>query len=118
MPRDQFRSLRLTRDELALVQQAAAAAGLKISGFIADAAVAVARTQGQGTLRAGLLDQRGQVEELMEASAQLARVGNNLNQIARVLNSGGHVGYVEEAMARVLRAVARVEVAATELAKR
>ncbi|MGH4028737.1 plasmid mobilization relaxosome protein MobC [Actinomycetota bacterium Odt1-20B] len=101
-----------------LVQRAAEAIGLKTSGFIADAAVAVARTQGQGSLQARMLDQRGRVEELMAASTQLARVGNNLNQIARILNSGGHVDYAEEAVARVLRAAARVEAAAIEIARR
>ncbi|WP_253913485.1 plasmid mobilization relaxosome protein MobC [Streptomyces mayonensis] len=54
----------------------------------------------------------------MTASAQLARVGNNLNQVARVLNSGGHAEYADDVMARVLRAAARVEAAAIELARR
>ncbi|WP_235445526.1 plasmid mobilization protein [Streptomyces sioyaensis] len=116
MHRDQVRSVRLTRDELDAVTHAAEAAGLKTAGFIADAAVAVA--QAQGGPKPWLLDQRGRVEELMAASAQLARVGNNLNQVARVLNSGGQVSYVDQAVARVLRAAARVEEAATEIARR
>lgn len=114
--RDQVRSIRLTRDELALVKCAADSVGLMTAGFIADAAVAVARAQGGP--QTWLLDQRGRVEELMAASAQLARVGNNLNQVARVLNSGGHAEYADEAVARVVRAVARVEAAAIEIAKR
>ncbi|MEV1026641.1 plasmid mobilization relaxosome protein MobC [Streptomyces sp. NPDC050264] len=114
--RDQVRSVRLTRDELDLVRSAADSVGLKTAGFLADAAVAVA--QAQGGPKAWLWDQRGQVEELMAASAQLARVGNNLNQVARILNSGGHVDHADEAVARVLRAVARVETAAIDLARR
>lgn len=114
--RDQVRSVRLTRDELDIVHRAAAAVGLKAAGFIADAAVAVARAQGGP--KTWLLDQRGRVEELMTASAQLARVGNNLNQVARVLNSGGHAEYMDDAVARVLRAAARVEAAAIKLARR
>lgn len=114
--RDQVRSVRLTRDELDIVKRAAEAAGLKTAGFLADAAVAVA--QAQGGSKAWLLDQRGRVEELMSASAQLARVGNNLNQVARVLNSGGRAEYADDAVARVLRAAARVEAAATEMARR
>ncbi|MGW2339513.1 plasmid mobilization relaxosome protein MobC [Streptomyces sp. NPDC001661] len=114
--RDQVRSVRLTRDELDAVHRAAEAVGLKAAGFMADAAVAVARTQGGP--KTWLLDQRGRVEELMTASAQLARVGNNLNQVARVLNSGGHAEYADDAVARVLRAAARVEAAAIELARR
>ncbi|WAU00058.1 plasmid mobilization protein [Streptomyces nigrescens] len=116
MHRDQVRSVRLTQDELDTVKRAAESAGLKTAGFIADAAVAVA--QAQGSSKAWLLDQRGRVEELMAASAQLARVGNNLNQIARILNSGGHVDGVDEAVARVLRAAVRVEDAAIEIARR
>ncbi|MEU9342046.1 plasmid mobilization relaxosome protein MobC [Streptomyces sp. NPDC048278] len=54
----------------------------------------------------------------MAASAQLARVGNNLNQIARILNSGGQVEYVDDAVARVLGAAARIEGAALEMARR
>ena len=114
--RDQVRSVRLTRDELDTVKRAAEAVGLKTAGFLADAAVAVA--QAQGGPKTWLLDQRGRVEELMAASAQLARVGNNLNQVARVLNSGGQADYADEAVACVLRAAARIEAAALEMARR
>ncbi|KOG29504.1 hypothetical protein ADK35_02090 [Streptomyces viridochromogenes] len=114
--RDQVRSVRLTSDELALVKRAAEAVGLKTAGFLADAAVAVA--QAQGGPQPWLLDQRGRVEELMAASAQLARVGGNLNQVARILNSGGQVEYVDAAVARVLRVAERVEAAAIEIARR
>lgn len=114
--RDQVRSVRLTRDELQLVKHAAEAVGLRTAGFLADAAVAVA--QAQNGPKSWLLDQRGRVEELMAASAQLARAGNNLNQVARVLNSGGQAAYTDEAVARVLRAAARVEAAAIEIARR
>ncbi|MFF4297254.1 MobC family plasmid mobilization relaxosome protein [Streptomyces vinaceus] len=114
--RDHVRSVRLTRQELDDIQRAAEAVGLKTAGFLADAAVAVARAQ-DGP-KTWLLDQRGVVAELMSASTQLARVGNNLNQIARVLNSGGHADYADEAVRRVLRAASRVEAAATQIAKR
>ncbi|SFG90445.1 mobilisation protein (MobC) [Streptomyces mirabilis] len=114
--RDQVRSVRLTRDELDTVKRAAEAVGLKTAGFLADAAVAVA--QAQGGPKTWLLDQRGRVEELMAAGTQLARAGNNLNQVARVLNSGGQADYADEAVARVLRAAARIEAAAIEMARR
>ncbi|MFJ1602573.1 plasmid mobilization protein [Streptomyces sp. NPDC088253] len=116
MHRDQVRSVRLTHDELELVKRAAESVGLKTAGFLADAAVAVA--QAQGGPQPWLSDQRGRVEELMAASAQLARAGNNLNQVARILNSGGQVEYGDEAVARVLRAADRVEAAAVEIARR
>ncbi|MFC9498869.1 plasmid mobilization protein [Streptomyces sp. NPDC056982] len=116
MPRDRIRSVRLTRDELDLVHRAAESVGLKTAGFLADAAVAVA--QAQGGPKTWLLDQRGRVEEMMAASTQLARAGNNLNQVARIHNSGGHVDYADEAVARVLQAAARIEAAAIKLARR
>ncbi|WP_211259777.1 plasmid mobilization protein [Streptomyces violens] len=114
--RDRVRSVRLTADELADVQRAATTMGMRVAGFLADAAVAVARAQGGP--HTWLMDQRAVVGELMRASAQLARVGNNLNQVAKALNSGGQAPYAEDALARVLRAAARVEAVATEIAKR
>ncbi|MFD7204352.1 plasmid mobilization relaxosome protein MobC [Streptomyces sp. NPDC059893] len=106
----------MTRDELGLVHHAAESVGLRPAGFLADAAVAVA--QAQGGPKTWLLDQRRRVEEMMAASTQLARAGNNLNQVARIINSGGHVDYADEAVARVLQSAARIEAAAIELARR
>lgn len=114
--RDHVRSVRLTADELATVQHAARTVGLTTAGFLADAAVALARTHGEA--KVWLVDQRTLVEELMTTVAQLARAGNNLNQIARVLNSGGHSDGVDRAVERVLRAAVRVEDAAAEIARR
>ncbi|MFI1825391.1 plasmid mobilization protein [Streptomyces sp. NPDC020412] len=114
--RDHVRSVRLTADELAAVQHAARTVGLTTAGFLADAAVAFARTHGDA--RIWLADQRALVAELMTAAAQLARAGNNLNQIARVLNSGGHSDGVDRAVERVLKAAVRVEAAAVEIARR
>lgn len=114
--RDHVRSVRLTADELAAVQHAARTVGLTTAGFLADAAVALARTHDDA--RAWLTDQRALVTELMTAAAQLARAGNNLNQVARVLNSGGHSDGVDHAVERVLKAAVRVEGAAVEIARR
>ncbi|MER5494248.1 plasmid mobilization relaxosome protein MobC [Streptomyces sp. NPDC002490] len=116
MQRDHVRSVRLTADELATVQHAARAVGLTTAGFLADAAVALARTHGEA--RIWLTDQRALVEELMTVGAQLARAGNNLNQVARALNSGGHSDHVDQAVAQVLKAAVRVETAAVEIARR
>ncbi|MFF6974140.1 MULTISPECIES: plasmid mobilization protein [Streptomyces] len=116
MQRDHVRSVRLTADELANVQQAARTVGLTTAGFLADAAVALARSHGDA--RVWLTDQRALVAELMTAAAQLARAGNNLNQVARILNSGGHSDGVDRAVERVLRAAVRVEAAAVEIARR
>ncbi|WP_368396875.1 plasmid mobilization relaxosome protein MobC [Streptomyces sclerotialus] len=111
-----MRSIRLTADELADVERAASSMGMRVAGFLADAAVAVARVQ-EGP-QGWLMDQRTLIEELMNASTHLARVGNNLNQVAKALNSGGEAPHAEDVLAHVRRATARVEAAAAELAKR
>lgn len=114
--RDRVRSIRLTADELADVERAASSMGMRVAGFLADAAVAVARVQ-EGP-QGWLMEQRTLIKELMNASTHLARVGNNLNQVAKSLNSGGEAPHAEDVLAHVRRATARVEAAATELAKR
>jgi hypothetical protein len=114
--RHHVRSVRLNDDELAQIHRAATAARLTDAGFIATAAVTLATAPGD--IRAWLADRRELVEELMAATAHLARVGNNLNQVARALNSGGDAPYVDEVLRLVARATARVEQAAQEMVRR
>ena len=111
-------SIRLSRSEFEQIRQAAAWTGLRPMGFAANAAVTAA--QDEESARAGIVNQRGMVHELMRASAQLGWVGNNLNQITRTLNSGGDVitEDLRTCLARVTVAVVRVERAAEQLAGR
>jgi hypothetical protein len=67
---------------------------------------------------ANLLDLRGTIRELMAARTDLARIGNNINQIAHAFNSGGDPVGAEAALADVRRAAARLEAAAQALAER
>ncbi|SOB89031.1 plasmid mobilization relaxosome protein MobC [Streptomyces sp. 1331.2] len=60
------------------------------------------------------------VDELAASRAQLARVGNNLNQIAFALNAHGFLrpAELDAALGLVRRAVSQVDTAAAELVGR
>ena len=79
--------LRLSEAERAAIDQAAALTGLCPSSYAATAAVAAAEdcqpppARVNGELR----------RELVEATEQLARLGNLLNQLARAANSGQEI---------------------------
>jgi uncharacterized protein (DUF1778 family) len=111
--RHHVRSVRLSDRELALIKAAAAAARLTDAGFIASAAVSVA--EAPDDVRVRLTDRRELVAELMAATAHLARVGNNLNQVARTLNAGGEAVHAEVVLRLIARAASRVEEAAQQL---
>ena len=56
--------------------------------------------------------------ELMAARAQLRRYGNNVNQIARILNAGGEPPEsVSSALELTDRTVARIDSAVTDLSR-
>lgn len=134
-------------EERAAVAQAAELTGLRPSGFVAAAALLVARglvhrTQppaaGDGALAqadgappnavlAGQVvtvawsagEDQELLEELIQARLALRRFGVNVNQAAAVLNSGGHApAWLEQAVAGSNRAVARVDEATLALTRR
>lgn len=84
-PRDQHRTMRFAPSEIALIEQAVAERGPSFSGFVADAAVAVATNRITAVLpheRA----LRALGEELGRGLYALGKVGNNLNQLVRQLH--------------------------------
>lgn len=107
--RDRVRSVRLSPEELALIQRAAAAAGMKVAGFIAAAAVSASAFTTRDAATAALIDHRAAVREVVAARNELNRVGNNVNQIAKALNSGSETVSAETALAAVTRIAARLE---------
>lgn len=109
-------SVRLSTTERAQVKAAADHVGASLAKFMANASLAAA--QDINRVAANLLDLRGTVRELIAARTDLARVGNNVNQIARAFNSGGDPVGAEAALADVRRAAARLEAAAQQLAER
>ena len=109
-------SVRLSTSERAAVKVAADHVGASMAKFMANASLAAA--QDINRVAANLLDLRGTVRELIAARTDLARVGNNVNQIARAFNSGGDSIGAEAALADVRRIAARLEAAAQQLAER
>jgi hypothetical protein len=84
-PRDQHRTMRFAPSEIALIRQAVAERGPSFSGFVADAAVAVATNRIMAVLpheRA----LRALGEELGRGLYAIGKVGNNLNQLVRQLH--------------------------------
>ncbi|ODA69464.1 MobC family plasmid mobilization relaxosome protein [Streptomyces sp. AVP053U2] len=69
------------------IQSAAKAEHVTMARYIADATMA--RVRGEITVAAPRTVYDDAVDELATQRAQIARIGNNVNQIARRLNSGG-----------------------------
>lgn len=100
-------NLRLGDDEKAAIEAAATLARKTPTSYAADVAVAVA----MNTLTPIPTTYREELRELVDARLALTRIGSNLNQIARALNSGGDVTQeqLDAILARVGEAVRRVD---------
>jgi hypothetical protein len=100
-------------DELTIVQEAAARSNMAPASWIARAAFEVATEVVVPVSE----DAKDVVQELIQSRAQLARIGNNLNQAAYVLNSGGTVTDAQLAavLERVEAAVKRVDEATLQV---
>lgn len=109
-------SVRLSTTERASVKAAADHVGASLAKFMANASLAAAHDIDR--VAANLLDLRGTIRELVAARTDLARIGNNVNQIARAFNSGADPIGAEAALADVRRAATRLEAAAQTLAER
>lgn len=109
-------SVRLSTTERTEVTAAADHTGASLAKFMAQSSLAAAADINR--VAANLLDLRGTIRELMAARTDLARIGNNINQIAHAFNSGGDPVGAEAALADVRRAAARLEAAAHTLAER
>ncbi|MEV7225335.1 MobC family plasmid mobilization relaxosome protein [Streptomyces sp. NPDC093681] len=106
-PRPHRLNLRLGDDEKAAVEAAAKLARLTPSSYAAHVAVSVAMS----TLWPVPRTRREELRELLDARIGLARIGTNLNQIARKLNAGGDVSseQLDAVLHRVEEAVRRVD---------
>lgn len=103
--RGKRQTFRASEAEDAEIQAAADAKGVSKARFMAQAVLAEVHD------RTGL-DQDEALDRLDAARVQLARVGNNLNQIARILNSGADVIHIDRAAGEVREAAAAVKAAA------
>ncbi|GAA3312348.1 plasmid mobilization relaxosome protein MobC [Streptomyces cinereospinus] len=92
--------------ELAIVNEAAARDNQALASWIASSALAVAEEKVVPVSN----DMKDVLADLVKARTHVSRVGNNVNQIARVLNADGEVtdpqlaavlGAVQQAMQRI-----------------
>lgn len=98
--RDQVRSIRFTPTALRLIDDAAAACGKKLAGYVGDAALKEAL--GHRTAASPEDDPLRPLVEAIEAqTAQLRHIGNNLNQIARATSAGATPDHADTVLTRL-----------------
>ncbi|MFJ4007366.1 plasmid mobilization protein [Streptomyces sp. NPDC090023] len=118
-PRERTRktTTRLSDEEKAEISAAAAQRGITVARFLAVTSLAAAR--GSTSLHTNeRLDTA--IDELVAVRTALARIGNNINQIAYIHNAGGQPrpGALDQALATLTRLMARVDDAADTLVRR
>ncbi len=90
---------------------AAKVAGMTPGAWASEAAVAVAREQ----IAPVPTSERDQLREVVEASAQVRRIGNNLNQVARRINMEEEAPELPTVLAMVGRALQRLDEAGARI---
>ncbi|NED53154.1 MobC family plasmid mobilization relaxosome protein [Micromonospora aurantiaca] len=99
--------LRLSDEEKASIDAAAAAAQLTPTGYAAKAAVAAASARQPGGVNGDLRDLQ---HELFAARRAVAMFGNNVNQAAAAFNATGRLpDWAAEAVRLCTRVVARLD---------
>ncbi|PBC97294.1 mobilization protein MobC [Streptomyces sp. Ag82_O1-15] len=106
--RGKRQTFRASETEAAEIDAAAEAKGISKARFIAQAVHA----ELHGRPRLG---QDDALDRLDAARVQLARVGNNLNQIAKTLNSGGDAIHLQRTLDDVRQAATTVKATAQKL---
>ncbi|WP_374050412.1 MULTISPECIES: plasmid mobilization protein [Streptomyces] len=77
---------RYSLDEFSLLATAARLSRMSVGGYVAETSLAAARSDDPTS---AVADYRATVKALMATNGQLAKVGGNLNQLARHLNQDG-----------------------------
>ncbi|MFY0511742.1 plasmid mobilization protein [Streptomyces anulatus] len=106
---------RYSNDEFALLKTAAILSRMSVGGYVAETSLVAARSDDP---TAAVADYRAMVKALMAANGQLAKIGNNLNQLTRHLNQNAPwpetdsvwrlLHHIEASIAEVDVAVAQV----------
>ncbi|MFI0776228.1 plasmid mobilization protein [Streptomyces sp. NPDC021212] len=109
-------SVRLNPSEHALIQAGADTVGMSVAGFLAYAGLAMARDQSRTAV--AIATERDVLTELFATRRQLGWAGSNLNQAAKILNSGGDVPHLTQVIADIHRAADAVRMAADKVANR
>ncbi|WP_413759281.1 plasmid mobilization protein [Streptomyces sp. MMBL 11-3] len=109
-------SVRLNTQELAIIQSGADHVGMSVAGFMAHCALAAARDQSRTA--AAIATDRDILTALFGVRRQLGWAGGNVNQVAKVLNSGGNAPHLDAVLADLCRALQAVQRAADRVANR
>ncbi|WP_333750432.1 plasmid mobilization relaxosome protein MobC [Streptomyces sp. IBSBF 2394] len=80
---------------------------MSVAGFLARAALDAARDLGRTA--ADIAGEREMLQELFALRRHLGQLGNNLNQVAKALNSGADAPQAEAVLAAVQRTTKRVD---------
>jgi len=94
-------------DEYQLLVRAAAECHMSVAGFLARAALSAARDLDRTA--ADIAGEKEMLQELFALRRHLGQIGNNLNQVAKALNSGSDAPQAEAVLAAVQRASTRVD---------
>jgi uncharacterized protein (DUF1778 family) len=122
--RDRRLDLVLSEPEYAVIAQAATTAGLAVTAWVGDTALAVAK----GRLAPMPTVHADRVRALVQARVEVTRIGVNLNQLAAAMNAARLSGdsleeavpapQMEAVLHRVEAALRRIDRATAELANR
>ncbi|KQV20898.1 MULTISPECIES: plasmid mobilization relaxosome protein MobC [unclassified Kitasatospora] len=115
--RQRFLTIRVSSDEQAQIRRAASERAETVARFVASAALSAASRPDAPRDTNDQLNRA--IDELAASRRQAARVGNNVNQIARELNSGGlpHPTDLVAALATVRSTIATLDAVAAALLK-
>ncbi|MFE7121754.1 plasmid mobilization relaxosome protein MobC [Streptomyces sp. NPDC057654] len=105
--------VRLNSTEKNTLTAAATITRTSLPAFLARSGLAAAHDLDHTA--AAIAGHRDLVAELFAARRHLGQVGNNLNQVARAINSGGQPTEIDAVVAAVQRTVTRVQAATDRL---
>ncbi|MFE1235171.1 plasmid mobilization protein [Streptomyces tendae] len=100
-------SCRMNDDEYQLLLWAAAVCRMSVAGFLARSALNAARDLDRTA--ADIAGEKEMLQELFALRRHLGQIGNNLNQVAKALNSGADTPQAEAVLAAVQRTAKRVD---------
>ncbi|MGP3687145.1 plasmid mobilization protein [Streptomyces sp. IBSNAI002] len=107
------RTVRLSATELALITAGARACDMTLAGFLAHCALTASRDLNRTA--AEVAGDRELVVELFAARRTLGRIGNNLNQVAKALNSGAEAAESRAVLEGVRKTAGRLDAAVAHL---
>ncbi|MFZ3548727.1 plasmid mobilization protein [Streptomyces sp. 4.24] len=100
-------SCRMNEDEYLLLTRAATVCHMSVANFLAHAALRAARDLDRTA--AEVAGEREMLAELFALRRHLGQIGNNVNQVAKALNSGAEVPYVQSVLEAVQRSARRID---------